>query len=34
VIVPLDHPLRLRGEVAKCRFRIDHGGDVDCRRTS
>jgi predicted acetyltransferase len=34
VAVPTGHPLRLRGEVAKCRFRIDHAADVDSRRTS
>jgi predicted acetyltransferase len=34
VAVPAGHPLHQRGEVAKCRFRIDHAADVDNRRTS
>jgi tagatose 1,6-diphosphate aldolase len=34
VVVPAHHPLRLRGEVAKCRFRLDHVAHVDCGRTS
>ena len=31
VVVPHDHPLYARGEVAKCRFRIDHAADVHSR---
>jgi predicted acetyltransferase len=31
ITVPRNHPLYARGEVAKCRFRIDHAADVHSR---
>jgi predicted acetyltransferase len=34
VVVPAHHPLRMRGEVAKCRFRLDHALHVDRGRAS
>jgi tagatose 1,6-diphosphate aldolase len=34
VAVPGDHPLHLRGEVAKCRYRVDDIGDENRRRAS